>query len=82
MSQKKTRTKPVFQEPTIQQSLRVVAQHGSSNIPELLLAAADRIDELEKCIGQMHDIIEIKEGELPNYWKFLEQKGISYDYSN
>lgn len=61
MSQRKTRTKPVFQEPTIQQFLRVVAQHGSSNIPELLLAAADRIDELEKCIGQMHDIIESKE---------------------
>lgn len=61
MSQRKTRTKPVFQEPTIQQFLRVVAKHGSSNVPELLLAAADRIDELEKCIGQMDDIIESKE---------------------
>lgn len=66
MSQKKTRTKPVFQEPTIQQFLRVVAKHESSNVPELLLAAADRVDELEKTVSEMDDIIMRLERRLNN----------------
>lgn len=45
-------------EPSLQQQLR-----AQSN---LLLQAADRIDELEKCIGDMDDIIARLESRLNN----------------
>lgn len=49
-------------EPSLQQQLRV-----QSN---LLLQSADRIDELEKCIGDMDDIIARLESRLNNSENF------------
>lgn len=45
-------------DPSLQQQLRAQS--------DLLLQAADRIDELEKCIGEMDDIIARLEAKLNN----------------
>lgn len=49
-------------DPSLQQQLR-----AQSN---LLLQSADRIDELEKCIGDMDDIITRLESRLNNSENF------------